>query len=86
MFKISAVLLKDPEYISYLVQIEALLYMRKNNVYISKETVKEVAINSVKELWELNIEDVNTNNFIKIINKNLDEAATFNICRRKLSV
>lgn len=86
MFKISAVLLKDPEYISYLVQIEALLYMRKNNVYISKETVKEVAINSVKELWELNIEDVNTNNFIKIINKNLDEAATFKISRRKLSM
>jgi hypothetical protein len=33
-----------------------------------------------------NIENVNTNNFIKIINKNLDEAATFKIFRRKLSM
>lgn len=86
MFKISAVLLKDPEYISYLVQIEALLYMRENDVYISEKRIKEVAINSVKELWELNIKDINITNFLKIVNENLEKAATFKISRRKLSV
>lgn len=60
--------------------------MRENDVYIGEKRIKEVAINSVKELWELNIKDINITNFLKIVNENLEKAATFKISRRKLSV